>query len=376
MPGDETGRGDRDSRRTCGLTPVALVGSGPAVAAQAHALGDAGYPVITVPHVRQLRDLAASGNLGVVIVEVECLAPGAIEMVRRCVAAAGGLLIGVSTAAGADRRAVRRRLGLFALHDSRDGMERFLELVDAAVDVGRDQHRRRLEHAVRVTMLAKLCHDLRSSLHVIHGYADMLGDEPSVEAPARGALSGLRKASRQSCELLETYAALAHCESERMELRREMVDVRAAVAALRRHVAIRSRYSPCALLADAPPRLAVETDPEKLHAMLTHLIDAAIKRSDDGTVGLRVATLADQVLFDVSTTALDATAEADPAALDPSAADQLFETPGQILALTIAHRFGQLLGATVEAQAVGSGLTFRVALPRRAAAPGAGATVH
>lgn len=374
MPGDEMGRGDRDPQRASGLTPVALVGAGPAVAALAHALGDAGYPVITVPHARQLRDLAASGNLGVVIVEVESLAPGATETVRRCVAAAGGLLIGVST--GADRRAVRRRLGLFALHDPREGMERFLELVDAAVDVGRDQHRRRLEHAVRITMLAKLCHDLRSSLHVIHGYADMLGDEPSVEAPARGALSGLRKASRQSCELLETYAALAHCESERMELRREMVDVRAAVAALRRHVAIRSRYSPCALLADAPPRLAVETDPEKLHAMLTHLIDAAIKRSDDGTVGLRVATLADQVLFDVSTSAPDATAETDVTALDAAAAEQLFETPGQILALTIAHRFGQLLGATVEAQAVGSGLKFRVALPRSATAPGAAATVH
>jgi signal transduction histidine kinase len=255
-------------------------------------------------------------------------------------------------------------------------MERFLELVDAAMDVGRDQHRRRLEHAVRITMLAKLCHDLRSNLHVIHGYADMLGDEPPAPAPARGALAGLRKASRQSCEQLDTYAALAHCESERMELRREMVDVRAAVAALRRHVAIRARYSPCALLADAPPRLAVETDPEKLHAMLTHLIDAAIKRSDDGTVGLRVATLADQVLFDVSTFAHGAEDEAGAVPLDTAAADELFETPGQILALTIAHRFGQLLGATVEAQAVGAGLKFRVALPRSAAAPLGGTTVH
>ena len=284
---DESNPGGESGPRAAAVTPIVLVvGAGRALADLARTLGDAGYPVITVPHARQLAGLAAGGSWGPSYSTSPPARPAVVEWLRRAVAAAGGLVIGVrGDLDERERRRLRRRFGLFAIHDPRDGLEHFLDLVDTAVDVGRDQHRRRAEHAVRVNLLAKLCHDLRSNLSVITGYADVLGDDAESTATARGALAGLRKASRQSHELVETYSALAHCDSERMEDRRETVDVRKVVAALRRHVEIRSRYAPCALLVDPPPPAAVHTDREKLHAMLTHLVDAALKRSPEGDGG-------------------------------------------------------------------------------------------
>ncbi|MBX3026313.1 HAMP domain-containing histidine kinase [bacterium] len=347
------------------MTPIVLLAGADASQADlARTLGDAGYPVIAVPQTRQLAVLAASGALGPVVVDLAACEPAAIERLRRAVASAGGLLIGISGGLSErERRRLRRRYALFAIHDPGDGLERFLELVDTAVDVGRDQQRRRAEHAVRVTLLAKLCHDLRANLDVINGYVDVLGEETDGSARARGAVAGLRKAGRQSHELVDTYAALAHCDAEHLAERREPIDVRAIVAAVRRHVELRSRYAPCALLAGASPAAAVRADREKLHAMLTHLVDAALKRSADGVVTLRVTAASDAVVFDVASSADAAAAgvRTEPLALD--AADELFETPDQILALTIAQRFGQLLGATVEARPLDTGILFRVALP-------------
>lgn len=364
---DETSQGGDSGHRAAPMTPIVLVvGVGATLADLARTLGDAGYPVIAVPQARQLAGLSAGGALGPVVLDLAACEPAVLERLRRAVAAAGGLVIGIR--GGLDereRRRLRRRFALFAIHDPGDGLERFLELVDTAVDVGRDQHRRRAEHAVRVNLLAKLCHDLRSNLNVINGYADVLGEETEAPASARGALAGLRKASRQSHELVETYSALAHCDSEHLEDRRETVDVRHVVAALRRHVEIRARYTPCALLAEASAPAAVHTDREKLHAMLTHLIDAALKRSPDGTVALRVTAAAGVVVFDLASVAADGPVDADAATepLSPDAAETLFETPDQILAVTIAQRFGQLLGATVEARSLAAGILFRVALP-------------
>jgi hypothetical protein len=364
---DETGQAAGGASRAAATTPIVLVvGSGPTLAGLARTLGDAGYPVIAVPHVRQMGSLVSGGLPGPVVLDLDACEPAVVERVRRAVGAAGGLLIGVCSGLDErERRRLRRRWALFAIHDPEAGLERFLELVDTAVDVGRDQHRRRVEHAVRVNLLAKLCHDLRANLGVINGYADVLADEPAPHASARGALTGLRKASRQSHELVETCAALAHCDAERLEDRREPVDVRSVVGALRRYVAIRARYSPCALLVDGAPAAAVHTDREKLHAMLTHLVDAAIKHSPEASVALRVRVADDLVWFEFASgtdvSGLDPARDATP--LGPDLAGELFDTPDQILAVTIAHRFGQLLGATVEATPAGNGIVFRVALP-------------
>lgn len=363
---DDSGQGANcGGQRVAPVTPIVLVAGADASQADiARTLGDAGYPVIAVPQARQLAVLAAGGALGPVVVDLAACAPAAIERLRRAVVSAGGLLIGICGGLPErERRRLRRRYALFAIHDPRDGLERFLELVDTAVDVGRDQQRRRAEHAVRVNLLAKLCHDLRTNLDVINGYVEVLGEETNGPARARGAVAGLRKAGRQSHELVDTYAALAHCDAEHLAERCETIDVRTIVAALRRHVAMRSRYAPCALVTGALPAAAVAADREKLHAMLTHLVDAALKRSADGVVTLRVTAASGAVVFAVAGggDAAVASVATEPLALD--AADDLFETPDQILAVTIAQRFGQLLGATVEARALGAGILFRVALP-------------
>lgn len=362
---DDHSPGTHRGHAVAPVTPVVLVAGADATQADlARRLADAGYPVIAVPQARQLASLAAGAGLGPVVVDLTACEPPAVERLRRAVAGAGGLLIGIQGGLNErERRRLRRRFALFGIHDPADGLDRFLELVDTAVDVGRDQQRRRAEHAVRVNLLAKLCHDLRANLDVINGYVDVLGEEVAAPGRARGAVAGVRKASRHSAELVDTYGALAQCDAEHLADRREAADVRTIVAALRRHVELRSRYAPCALVASPPPAAAVHVDREKLHAMLTHLIDAALKRAADGEVSLQVRSDGTTVTFDLASGA-DPSAAAEAASpMTGALIEELFETPDQILAVTIAQRFGQLLGASVAARSWRGGIAFRVALP-------------
>ncbi|MFN8640727.1 MAG: ATP-binding protein [Candidatus Binatia bacterium] len=127
--------------------------------------------------------------------------------------------------------------------------------------------------------------------------------------------------------------------------------------ALRRHVAIRARYAPCVLRVDAVQAVAVRTDGERLHALLSHLVDAAIGRSAEACARLRVWRTDALLRFEIASVADASGAVAVAGRAAPRT--PLEHLPGVI----IARRLAQILGASVEVRALGDGARFDVALP-------------
>jgi len=264
------------------------------------------------------------------------------------------------------RRTIRRSLGLYALYDKEEEGERLLELLDAACDAVRRLQRTRADHSLRGLILAKLCHELRSYLHVVQGYADVLCQDEASQR-FEPLLSRLAAASHAASELVQEYLDLAHLEKGVVPVRRELVDVDELVAELRVHAERQIGSRPiCFTAAVESPGAVLLTDGEKVRAVLAHLLSNSIKLSGAGTIELSVSFFADRTDFVMRDLNIHSTDEL--SRLFHSIAEgndgASLGTPGQGLALAIALRLSQLLGATLTAdRAVRGGAIFTLSLP-------------
>src|SRR6185369_16158900 len=72
------------------------------------------------------------------------------------------------------RRRMVRDIGLDGLSGFHDDPERLLDLLASLLDRSRRMAEALAEQELRQLTLAKLCHGLRTSMHVIHGYTQIL----------------------------------------------------------------------------------------------------------------------------------------------------------------------------------------------------------
>jgi len=185
-----------------------------------------GFQVIRAANPGAAMDAFTRRQPGFAVLDDAFFDQSGTDLVRRIQALDPAVTI-IGQCAGLDarqRRAVRRSMGLYALHDKDDQAERLLELLDAAGDSARRQQRTRADSSLRGVILAKLCHDLRSYVHVVHGYVDILSQD---EAATRfePLLSRLASASSAASELVREYLDLAHLEQRAPSMQRELVDV-------------------------------------------------------------------------------------------------------------------------------------------------------
>ena len=219
---------------------------------------------------------------------------------------------------------------------------------------------------MRVNLLAKLCHDLRSNLNVINGYADVLGEETEAPASARGALAGSAQGQppepRAGRDLLGAGA---------LRLRAPRGPARDGRRAPRGRGAAPARRDPLPLRAVRAARRGAAAG-GRAHRPREAARDAHPpgRRGAQAQPGRRPSPCASpppprwsSSISPASPRTSRSTPTRPPNRSVPTRAEALFETPDQILAVTIAQRFGQLLGATVEARSLAAGHP----LPRRPA---------
>ncbi|MBI3781913.1 MAG: response regulator [Deltaproteobacteria bacterium] len=274
------------------------------------------------------------------------------------------------------RRTIRRSLGLYAVHDKEEDGERLLELLDAACDGVRRLQRTRADSSLRGLILAKLCHELRSYLHVVQGYADILWQDEAARQ-FDPLLSRLAAASHAASELVQEYLDLAHLEKGIVPVRRELVGVDDLIAELRVHTERQIGSRPICLVTAVPvPGTVLLTDGEKVRSVLSHLLSNSVKLSGAGTIELAVEFAADRTDFTIRH--LEGHGNDDLPQLFHSMLEGRdvagIGTPGQGLALAIALRLSQLLGASLTADRAsqgGASLTLR--LPVGALGAGAAA---
>jgi signal transduction histidine kinase len=227
--------------------------------------------------------------------------------------------------------------------------------------------------------LSTMSHELRSPLHVIVGYADIVaedGPEELAEPVAR-----IRRSALELLQLVENTMNAARLESGKLQLHletfepagvlRELAENVRALPEAKRGVPIEWRV-PGAL----PP---VHLDRLKLKEIVQNLVSNALKFTPEGRVTVEASSDGERLRLSVRDTG---------PGIDPAAHARIFDMfervephgrvqqrpPGVGLGLYIVRSLVGLMGGTIAVESTpGAGTCFTVLLPARTAAVAAAA---
>jgi signal transduction histidine kinase len=316
----------------------------------------------------------------VVVLAESNLETTGIDVIRRLRAADPTVPV-IMQSRGQDRSQRRRIVHEFELHGVQtdaDDPEHLLELIATAVSGSRRLERALADHERRAVRLTKLCNGLRTSMHVIHGYAQILR-AGSASAPVEEVVARLSSASEGALELLRNHLGQASLEPTppavpvvRERVRHEIVNidelVRGVCADAARHMNGRPLRVRSAV---AWPSAFIRTDAQKLRAILSELLDRAVSATPAGNVHLAVQFSAHYTDFVVR--------DGDAALLDdndrvlgvppsrPVPAFPVAPATAEPMGLDVAVRLSAAIGALLTTHGLrGSGPIFTLRLPAAA----------
>jgi signal transduction histidine kinase len=247
-----------------------------------------------------------------------------------------------------------------AIHNS----QLFVQIKNQALELEKS-------NKIKNEFLAVASHELRTPLNIILNYTDlvkggMLGEVTEQQDHALG------KVSRQSRELLKMINEIlevAKLEAGTVDLETREVLVADLLFSLESEYS-NSLEKDLQLIWSFPPDIPpLQSDGVKLKQILNHLIDNAIKFTDEGTVSVSVRVLGSEhaVEFNVSDTGVG---------IPEDSLSLIFEKFRQIdstdsrshggigLGLYLARTYAQMLGGTMEVQSrPGQGAIFTVRIP-------------
>ena len=229
--------------------------------------------------------------------------------------------------------------------------------------------RERAALRAKSAFLSTMSHELRSPLHVIVGYADMIGDEAS--SAMREPLARIRQSALDLLHLVENTMNASRLEAGKLALHVETVEP----APLFREIAENVQALPEAKRGvpvrwQVPPTLPpVRVDRLKLKEIVQNLVSNALKFTREGEVTIQVTGDASALGIRVRDTG---------PGIDPTSHSRIFEMfervesdaadgpPGVGLGLYIVRSLVALMGGTIAVEsAPGAGTCFTVRLPAR-----------
>ncbi len=270
------------------------------------------------------------------------------------------------------RRDLVRHLGLHGVYDLNEDPELLLALVESAAGLLARLRYAKEEQDLQNLLIAKLCHDLRGSLHAIRGYAEMLdAHDPAVDFDmVRERIEGI---SRGALEIAGGYLDLARLEQDGNAARRAPVDVGRLLSDLETDAKAQIGERAIEISTNVrAPGSVVHTDERKLQAILAELLANAIKFTAAGRVHLEVASDSGYTEFRVTD---EGAGIDDPELLEgvtpfEQVRDALLApVPGQGVGLAMALRLAEQLGGALDAKrAPTGGMAFRLLLPAESSA--------
>jgi PAS domain S-box-containing protein len=145
---------------------------------------------------------------------------------------------------------------------------------------------------LKSAFLANMSHEIRTPLTSILGFADMLAEDASPEAAADEVKPFARRIRRSGERLRDTLTAvldLANLESQDVSLEVEPFDAAAATRALVKPWRPQAEAKGLDVHLDLPAApLAVQADRDAFGRVLGHLLDNAVKFTDEGGVDVTV----------------------------------------------------------------------------------------
>lgn len=368
---EEEDDGKDTSSSTLGSTVLLADGRPEALEALSPILTEEGYRILTARTHRVALDVFARERADILIIHHSLLAEGGLELIRRAraLSPAVPIIVQCGPLERKERRRLIRDLDVNGIYSEDEDPDRVLELLDCALAAGRGAVRMRAEQDVRGLILAKLCHNLRSPLHVIQGYTEVLRSDPSMSPrELDDVLERLTEATEKATGLVHDYLDLARLDAPGLPVRREPVDMDQLVAELRSLAWRQIGDKPVRLTTSMPLTGAfLYGDAQKLHVILSQLLANAIKFTPHGDVELMIRSEADHTDFVLADRGPGVSEQDLPLLLAPfrqSTRESLASTPGQGVGLAIVQRLSALIGASVSVhRRQGGGAVFVLSVP-------------
>ncbi len=257
------------------------------------------------------------------------------------------------------------------------------ELVDAREDAEAGRAAAERMNRLKSAFLANMSHEVRTPLTGIIGFADLLAGEvtPGVQ------LDFVQTIERNGRRLLDTLNAvldLSRLEAGEYAAARRPVDLGPEVVRVAERFRAAATKRGLRLDVDVEPDVAAQVDVDALDQILGHLIDNAVKFTDDGGVRVSLEATAGEAVLRVADTGLGISAAFLPEALDAFRQEDSGDArshEGSGLGLTVARQLVRLLDGQLAIASERPGgtvvtVTFprvaRVRSPSLAAAPTAG----
>jgi len=218
--------------------------------------------------------------------------------------------------------------------------------------------------------LAMMSHELRTPLQAILGYAEFLLANPAsaLLPEEREDLGYIHQGGQRMLHLITQLLDLSRIEAGRLELVRKPVDVQGLLEQVRQDVAPQAAQKGLVLRLDLPDELPVVLgDLERLRQILLNLVGNAVKFTERGSVGIRVAITGDELVIAVHDTGTGIAPDELPHIFERfrQADSRLARRHGGAgLGLAIAQKLAGLMdGRITVASEPGAGSTFALHLP-------------
>jgi PAS domain S-box-containing protein len=222
--------------------------------------------------------------------------------------------------------------------------------------------------------VAKISHDLRTPLHAIIGFTNIVLRSDALDRRNLDFLERILLNAKDQLRLINSLLDLSKVEAGRMDVELTFVSLDTLVNEVVSQFEGERRNPDVRILLDVPPLLpAVFTDPAKLKQVLINLIDNALKFTKRGTVTVNVATSPvddTPVRIDVIDTG---------PGIPPNRLEEIFEPFRQLegeagrvgagsgLGLSISRTLCELLGYSLQVRSrPDRGSTFSILMPTSA----------
>ncbi|MBN1146043.1 MAG: PAS domain S-box protein [Anaerolineales bacterium] len=205
--------------------------------------------------------------------------------------------------------------------------------------------------------LASMSHELRTPLNAILGFSQLMTRDPGLSAEQRENLDIILRSGKHLLDLINDVLEMSKIEAGQADLRQENFDLHHLLRTLEDMFRPRAAGKGLALSFEIDPSLPryIFGDMNKLRQVLIHLIDNALKFTQEGSVAVRVeAWKANQagshaqvyLYFEVEDTGAGIAPEETHYVFDPfvQAASGQRSGKGTGLGLPISQRFVHLMG--------------------------------
>lgn len=267
--------------------------------------------------------------------------------------------------------------GVRAHVHSRDELETlarsFNEMADSIVKKDEQMIHVNLEmqraNRAKSDFLAAMSHDLKTPLHVIAGYAQLMleGDGGAPTDVQKSHLGGTLRAADRLLEFIERILSFSKIESGEEPLRCKPVNVQALTAEVVESLQPLAQQKGLDLSAVIETQTTLNADTAKMKQVLSNLIENAIKYTETGSVKVRVYQKNAGVFWTIQDSGPGIPKRYETFIFEPFG--RLHSTHGRMaegmgLGLAIVKRYVELHRGRVSVKSVpGQGSTFVVFIP-------------